>query len=373
MNNAIVSSNVLSLWFEAGDLETNNKFQLNCERSLNLGPIVITTFEIECSTTLFCHGLTRAGLDLLEALGSGMLELVESGKENVIVLRPATSPQLGQLNISPKPSSQHRQVSVNVYTDTSHAAWKEILQPGHTYGLRFSENHGKMFAYYTDDIDDQVENLPPAKKLAVGLEGGTHYFTVHDDPAPPRIFARLEMPRQAHLTGPIPFTSIIEYTTDSREPLVIDKSRYPLPVFSEDLKSLDSLIHCQDIDTRDKVPWCGAFGCWDSDPHPDFPDDDDFIEISADKPRRFKCTLKNQENEDEYVRSMEGLEAGHTYKARVAGRALVAFNRWQYEKKAELLAEAREEKMRRWEVDMDNLGSLRVERVEKEVVFEAVA
>ncbi|USP73188.1 hypothetical protein yc1106_00462 [Curvularia clavata] len=180
------------------------------------------------------------------------------------------------------------------------------------------------------------------------------------------------MPHQAHLTGTVPFKFIIEYTTDSRVPLVINKLRSPLSVFSEDLKSLDSLIDCQDINTGKKVPWSGVFGCWDSDPHPEFLDHDDFVEISADKPWRSECTLENQENEVEYVRSMEGLEAGHMYKAKVTERALVAFNRWQYGKKADLLTRTKEEKMRRWEVGMDKLGSLKVESA-GEVVFEAVA
>jgi hypothetical protein len=373
MTSQIVSSDVLSLRFEAGGLETNNKFQLNHERRCDLGRIVITTFDTERSITLFCSSLTRTGLDLLEALRSGLLELVEPGKDNVIMLPPATSPQIGQHNIPPKPSPQHRQKSVCVFTDTTHAAWKEVLQPGHTYGLRLSKNRGEVFACYTDEYDDGPENLPPAQKLTVGREGSTYYFNVHDDPAPPRIFARLEMPHQAHLTGPIPFTFVIEYTTDSLEPLVVDKSRSPLSVFSEDLKSLDSLIDCRDNKTGEKVSWSGLFGCWDSDPHPEFPHDDDFIEISADKPWRFECTLENLENEDEYVRSMEGLEAGHTYKARVAERALSAFNPWQYGKKMELLEGTQEERMKRWEVDMDKLGSLRVESVGEEVDFEAVA
>jgi hypothetical protein len=364
MTSQIAPRDVLSLRFEAGGLETNNKFQLNHERHWNLGLVVITTFETERSVTLFCNGLAGTGLDLLDALRSGLLELVESGKDNAIMLPAATSPQLGQRNIRPKPSPQHRQVSVGVYTDTTHAAWKEVLQPGHTYGLRFSKNNGEVFACYTDE---------PDQKLTVGREGSTYYFIVHDDPAPPRMFARLEMPHEAHLTGPVPFTFVIEYTTDSLEPLVIDKSRSPLSVFSEDLKCLDALIDCRDNKTGEEVAWFAFFGCWDSDPHPVFPHDDDFIEISVDKPWRFECTLENLENEDNAVRSMEGLEADHTYKVRVAGRALTAFNRWQYGKKVELLEGTQEERMRRWQVDMDKLGSLKVERIGEDVHFETVA
>jgi hypothetical protein len=367
----------MHLKLEAGGLESNNNFQLNHERRLDLGRIVITTFETERSITLCSSGLSRRRLSLIEALRSRLLELVESDKDDVIMLPPATSPQdpqLGQLNIPPRPSPQHHQVSINIFTDTMHTVWKEVLQPGHTYGLRFSKNNGEVFACYTDDeFDGRLEDVPATRKLPVEREGSTYCFTVRDDPEPPRLFARLKMPRHAHLTGPIPFTFVIEYTTDSLELFVIDKSRSPLSVFSGDLTSLDSLIDCRDNETGEKVSWSGLFLCYDSDPHPEFPHDDDFIEISADKPWQFECTIENLQNEDEYVRSMEGLEAGRTYKARVAGLALITSKRWQYGKKGDLLEGTQEEKMRKWEVDMYTLGYLRVERIGDDVHFETVA
>lgn len=99
------------------------------------------------------------------------------------------------------------------------------------------------------------------------------------------------MPHTSHLAGPNPFTFAIEYTTDSPSTLVLDKSRSPLSVFSEDLKSLDPLIDYCDKSTGEKVPWPAIFGCWDSDTHPAFPGNDDFVEISPDRPWRFECTL----------------------------------------------------------------------------------
>jgi hypothetical protein len=366
-------SNLLVFQFEPSGLESDNKFQLNRERRCNLGLIVITTFERERSVTFCCNGLIKTGLNLQEALRSGLLELVDSTNDNVVILPPAPSQPLFLRNVPPRPSSQHRQISSGVFADTTHAVWKEVLQPGQTYGLRLSKNNGEVFAYYTDEFESRKEELPPAQTLSIGREGSTYYFTVHDDPAPPRTFARLEMPQKAHLTGPNPFTFVIEYTTDSVDPLVIDKSRSPLSIFSGDLTSLESLIDCRNNKTGEKVSWSAAFGCWDSDPHPDFPDDDDFVEISVDRPWRFECTVENLENEDEYIRSMEGLEAGQTYKARVADRALGALGRWQYGRKTELLEGTQKEKMRRWEVDGDKLGTLRVKRIGEDVIFETVA
>ena len=261
-------------------------------------------------------------------------------------------------------------------TETTHVVWKDVLQPGHTYGLRLSEKAGEVFACYTDELKNQSENLELAQKLPVCRgDGGTYYFTVHDDPAPPKLFARLELPRTAYLNGPNPFTLVIEYTTDSHKPFVFDKSRSPLSVTNFcsgfDLHCIDQLIDCQDNATGEKVEWGAVFVCWDGDPHPNFPHDDDFVEISAGKPWRFECTLEKLENEKEYVRSMEGLEAGRTYKARVDGPS--SFTRWQYGKKEDLMAGTRQEKMARWEVNMEKLGCLDVERIEEDLYFETVA
>jgi hypothetical protein len=151
------------------------------------------------------------------------------------------------------------------------------LQPGLTYGLRLSKDNGEVFACYTDELDDRTKDLSSAQKLPVSRESRTYYFTDHDDLVPPKIFARLEMPPEAHSTSQIPFTFIIEYATDSSSPLVIDKSRSPLSVSSEDLSSLDQLIDCRDEKTREEVSWCGFFGCLDSDPHPASPHEDVFV------------------------------------------------------------------------------------------------
>lgn len=370
-----VPSNSLCLRYQEGELEHHKTFQVNRKRCRDLGRMVITTLETERSMTLFCTSLTTTGLNLLPVLRSGFFELVESGKDNagVIKLPPVTPPGIGQRDIPPKPSLQYRQASVGVFTDATHAAWKEVLQPGHTYGLRLSESNGEAFACYMDEIDDRPENLLPAQKLPVGREDGTYYFTVQDDPAPPRIFARLEMPSKAHLHSPIPFILVIEYTTDSLEPLVFDKSRSSLSVTrlcSGDLNCVDELIDCRDNESGEEVEWNAVFACWDGDPHPKFPDDDDFVEISADRPWRFECTLENLDDEKESIRSMKGLETGRTYKARVDGPG--GFSRWQYGKKEELLTGSQEDKVKRWEVNMEKLGYFDVERSEEDVYFETV-
>ena len=241
----IAPSDVLSLRFGAGELETYNKFQVNRVRRQDLGLIVITTFETERSMTLFCISFTRTGSNLLEVLGSGLLELVECGKDNVIMLPPATLPQIGPAQHTPQAIAAASIKIGRCLYYTTNVAWGDILQPGHFYDLRFSKNNGEVFAWYTDDSDNGHKNLPPAQNLTVGREGSTYYLTVHDEPVPPRIFARLQMPHQAQLIGPYPFTFVIEYAIDSFEFIVIDKSRPPLSVFLRDLTPLDSLIDCR--------------------------------------------------------------------------------------------------------------------------------
>jgi len=374
-------SNIISLRFEAEELDTNDKFQLNRKQRRSLGHLIVTTPEAERPITLFCNGLTVIGRErstVLQALRSGLFELVQSGKEDacVIILPSVTSPRKGHYNIPPTAFPRYREVSLSVLTEITHVVWKEVLQPGHTYGLRLSAKAGEVFACYTDELDGNPESLTSAQKLPVSRKGGgTYYFTVHDDPALPKVFARLELPQKAHLNGPIPFTLVIEYTTDSDEPFVFDKSRSPLSVTNFcsgfDLHCIDQLIDCRDNDIGEKVEWGAVFVCYDYNPHPVFPDDGDFVEISTNRSWRFECTLEKLGNEKEHVRSMEGLKAGRTYKARVDGPS--GFGRWQYGKKEELLAGTREEKIKRWEVDMEKLGCLDVERIEKDVYFETVA
>jgi hypothetical protein len=371
------ASHALSLHFENGYLNTDDKFQLNRRRFNNLGQIVVTTFETERSVTLVCNNLHVNGksktLYLLDALKSGLVELVESGENDVLALPSTATQQLGQLNVLPKHSSKHAQVHIGVYTDTATSEWKDLLQSGYTYGLRLSQNDDEVWAYYTEDFGSP-NDVPLAQKLAVGREISTIYFTVHNDPAPPNLFAKLETPKECHLTGNThaPFTFVIEYSSDSEDPLTIDKSRSPLSSFEGDLKIVEQLIDCRNADTGEKVRWSGFFGCGESDPHPSFPSNDDFVEILPDKPWRFECTLENLDYEDDTVRSMFGLDSGQMYNAQIAG-SVFSFSRWQHGRKEELLGGSVEDKELRWKVDDDKLGILRVEQVGEPVMFTVVA
>lgn len=319
--------------------------------------MIVTTFETERPVTFVCNNLhikgTSRKLDLLEAIKSGLLELVEidKDKDSIIALAPTTTQHLGQLNIPPKPSPEHSQMKVGIKDDTKDTIWKEVLQPEHSYTIRFSKNDDEVFAYYTDGYYGHSTDFPQNQRLTVGREESSVSFTVYNDPAPPRIFARLEMPQLGHLTGPIPFTFVIEYTTDSEETLTIDKSRSPLSVFDGDLHSLEQLIDCRNAETGEEVRWTAFFGCYDFDPHPNFAHDNDFVEISEDKPWRFECMLQNSEGKGSTVRDMWGLDAGKRYTAKIAGGALGGVGRWQYRRKEDLLGGSNGDRKRQWEIE----------------------
>lgn len=366
------AEHVLSLRLETGSLESDDTFQLNRKRFSNLGLIIVTTLETERTITLVCDGLDggRKRLDLLECLKSGLIELVESSKKSVVSFTSPIVRGPGTMEIPPKPSPQHYQVRAGLRTDTTFELWKEMLHPEHTYELRISEDKGKVWAY--DNVyDGPPEDIPSSQRLSVGREKDTIHFKVGSDPAPPNLFAKLEVPQECNLSGRPPFTFVIEYSTDSQQPITINKSRSPLSTFWLDLKSVSQLIHCTNSKTGEKVDWPATFGCFDSDPHPKFPEDSDFVEVLLDKPWRFEHTLAR--NESAGVGSLENLQAGVTYEAQVAEDALDHFHSWQFGRKADLLAGTDEEKKQRWKIDMKKQGVLEAVLNNGPVTFKTVA
>jgi len=47
---------------------------------------------------------------------------------------------------------------------------------------------------------------------------------------------------------------------------------------------MEQLIDCRNAETKAEVRWAAFFGCWDFDPQPLFPSDEDFVEILSEKP-----------------------------------------------------------------------------------------
>jgi hypothetical protein len=186
------------------------------------------------------------------------------------------------------------------------------------------------------------------------------------------ILDHLKKYHRSYLSGSIPFTFVIEFSTNSKEPITIDKSRSPLSVFVNDLNTIEQLIECRDVDTEEEVNWTAFLGCYDSDPHSSFPADDVFVEVSLGKPWRFECTSENMECEYDTVRSLFGLESGQKYSTRIADSALSAFSRWQYGRKEDLLSGSEEDKKQRWKIDRGKRGILVVEQIGEPVEFKVL-
>ncbi|KAH3920075.1 hypothetical protein HBI56_034640 [Parastagonospora nodorum] len=143
-------------------------------------------------------------------------------------------------------------------------------------------------------------------------------------------------------------------------------------LFVNDLNTIDKLIECRNVDTEEEVNWSAFFGYYDFDPHPSFLADDDFVEISIDKPWRFEYTLENMVCEYDTVRSMFGLESSQKYSTRIADSALSAFSRWQYGRKEDLLSGLEEDKKQRWKIDRGKRGILVVEQMGEPAEFEVL-
>lgn len=355
-------------------------FQLNRQSTHSLSQMEIITFEKNRMVTLVCDGLVSVGrlkkLDVLDALSSGLLELVEAGKDEPILFESHNSKELDRKEVPPKPSTEHLQVGVGLVTDTTSERWKPVLQGGKTYELRLSKTKGEAWCYYTDEHTGPIEDVPPSRRHPVHREGGATQFTVYDDPPPPTLSTTLKTePEECSLSpsGP-PFKFIIEFSTDSDRPITIDRSRTPFAAEDFpgiDLNSVEDLIYCEDIETGDEVDWPSTHACFDGDPHPSFPKDEEFVELLPGKSWRFEHIL---EAGTVGVGGLECLEAGRTYKARVSHGYRSGFDRWLFGRKDDLLKGTLEEKKKRWDESSDHLrkGAITFRKDNQHVIFKAV-
>jgi len=343
----------------------------------------ILTFNTERETTLVCNGLygkkgrgpeSFRALDLLGALQSGLLELTEVGKEDVISFQSAETLPLERIHISPTPAPDDWPMCITVNYDSTKEVWKSVLQHGKTYEIRFSKNGGEVWAYYTDDepSDSAFETIPAAQRLRVDRDTTqTLRLTVNAEPDYPNLFAKLHLPEECHRSGTPPFTLTIEISTDSEEVLTVNKSRTPFSCEQWlDLNGLDQLIKCVDVNTGEEPDFPNQFCCFDSDPHGEFPKDDDFVELGPGQVWRFRYTIENCDAPGS-VGGLEWLEVGHTYTAEIA-EDIAGFGRWTYGKKEDLLKGDIGEKKSRWKAVEAKSPPLMFRLQEEPVVFRVV-
>ncbi|KAF2654175.1 hypothetical protein K491DRAFT_601341, partial [Lophiostoma macrostomum CBS 122681] len=314
---------------------------------------------------------SRCKLDILTALSSGIIELVESGTNRVLSFGVHLSERHLDLTIPPKPTRWPYHGRVALETDTTSEVWKATLRPNHTYDLRLPQGKGEAWCYYNDTHPGRPSEVPLSERMPVAREIGTTVsFTVYDDPAPPQLLATLRLePQVCHISGYPPFQIIIEFTTDSKQIVTFDKSRTPLSSFWLDSHGVEELIDCVD-ESGEEVEWPAQFGCFDSDPRPEFPDDSDFVEISSDRTWRFVYILKKESQSN--VGGLEDLRAGKMSRATIAGDLVRKFPKWLYGQKEDLLKGTLEEKKRRWGFDTQKRGSMEVKVGGEPMEFQVV-
>ena len=330
-------------------------FQLNRQMFSNRNRVVVTNLERERQATLVCHGLggKYSNFDLLEALKSGLFELVEQSKDDVIPIESSGPARLGPVNIASKLSPPWYQQHLSLEIDTTDELWKRVLRPRATYELRVSRTKGELWAYYDDEPRRPPEEIPLSERLSVIRGDGRISFTVFDDPMPAKLFAKLDvMPKKCHRSGDPPFKIILEISSDSDKAITIDKSDSPFSSWPFILSSVSELIHCEDIETKEAVDWGTAFGCTD-DSRYSLPEDTEFVEILPDKPWGYEYLLEKAGS------SMTGdigdLELGRTYEAQAPKNIDWSFSRWMFGSKEDTLGGSLEEKKRRWESDFDRI------------------
>jgi hypothetical protein len=354
-----------------GSKHDNDMMQLYRESFSRANIMEITTFENERPSALVCSGLDGRSrrLDILAALQSRLLELIDIGSDQAIPIFSIGSQVLGKENTPLELSPRLNQNRAWLETESTSETWRGVLKPGKRYALRFSKNDGELWGYYSDEHTGSPQQVPTSKRLPVVRQSDVVQFTVYDDPAPPKLFATLDVePKYCHLSGNLAFKISITYVSRNDQTITINKARSPLSTFEFDFNCVGQLVDCEDVVTGEKVDWPAQFGCFDFDPHPDFPEDADFIELAPNELWRFQHTLL--EADDGNVGGLEELQAGKTYRMKIAPN-IMWFSAWLYGRKEELLGGSLEEKRKRWKVDVRQ-GKIEVEQMNEPTIFQVV-
>jgi len=370
----------VSLRLRQGDTDSSAVLQLNRQSFSNLNYIEITTFDTSRLSILVSDAMYHGvggdldRLDLLHALQSGLLELVAVDKGYVVPFHPPKFARIpGNVLLHSPDSPEGGQKSARIEVDSTSQVWKTCLQPGKIYELRLSEHGGGAWAYYREPWHpaSPLEQMPPPCILHLLRDTtSTIRFIVYNDPAPPTLFANLVMPKECHRSGSPPFKFVIEFSTDSKQTITIDKSETPLSSFEYDLHGVHQLLDCEDVETGSKVNWPRTYCCFDGDPRPKFPEDDDFVEVGPGKIWRFEYVI--EEDGPGSLGGLETLKVGHTYKAGVAAKYLKGFPRWLVGKKEDLLKGNLAEKQERWNIDRARNGRVKVNVRQASVRFSVV-
>ncbi|KAF2750586.1 hypothetical protein M011DRAFT_523586 [Sporormia fimetaria CBS 119925] len=331
--------------------------QLIWGEALEFGVMKIGIYETNRAVTVVCPGLdsARKKLDLQVAVESELLELVEAGSNQRINLpvRNIIPNANNHLMIVPyQPHIWWFPVCVKIGVQSnSDLWWKNVLVAGKNYDLRIPDVQEAAWCYYSEDPIGPSQDVLQCFRHRVDGVSSLIRFQVTFDPTPPNLFATLAlgMSHVCHLSGDPPFHLFITYFTDSKRVFTFNKKRTPISIFN--------------VKTGVEMERPSQFGGFISEPLQGFPDDDDFVEISADRPWRFRHTLEKKGAE---IGGLECLTAGTQYRVQLGPRVSgvlpsTSYSNWMYGSKRQTLGGSLPEKHTRWEcTDYTRPGKLEV-------------
>ncbi|KAK0637960.1 hypothetical protein DIS24_g10313 [Lasiodiplodia hormozganensis] len=354
----------------------NGIFQLNLPSMQGIYCLEVLTYDTERSLTFACNvpiSLERPEtasspylfpkLDLIDALRSGLLELVEQNTQQVVQLPPtAYSPSVGHVDIPPHPRPGHTQAIIFIVFDTTAKIWKGILHPYKKYNLRLSASGDPS----------QGSGLP------VRRDPGIIHFTVYNDPVPPTCSAVFSLASPVcHRSGTPQFKFITEITLDASDaakgPVTV--GLYDEPFNTDKMGCASEYIRFVDTETGEEVYFPHVRPCWGEliPTPPDFPADDFFVELWPDgKSWRHEYTLELEEQYRDSHGGLEFLKLGKKYRAELSSNLKYGFAMWMHGRKEDLLRGTAEEKRERWAPGPRGRPAISIRQLNEPVEFDVV-
>lgn len=367
----------LSLRLRSHPQRCRDDFQLSYPNFEGYCAMVLETTR---PIVLFCRGLNEQGhLDVANALGTGLLQLVDQAAQTVVTFPRVELPAVRQRDIV---SSRCSYATLNLDLDSSAQVWKDMLEAGKTYVLRLgpaASDENVLRCRYRDSddaADSPVQNLPlrPQRNMTVK-------FTVYDDPPPPTFTAAFSVEPTVcrvpppdsddHINDKYPplytFKFVVHITSNAPVPITvcIQQNVFGSTLPFGGLNFIGDFAHCVDVDSGEEADFAFSCQCFDSNPWPEWPDDNDFVEIP---PAGGAAVRFVQELGEEDLRY--SLEPGRQYRVQLASVAKEGFWQWTYGTKEQVLRGTVEERKARWdEANLRDHRPIRVQQVNEPVEF----
>lgn len=358
-------------------------FQLGYPNFKYRNAIAVTTLETSRPIVLFCRGLSERGnLDFADALGTGLLELVDQAAQTVVSFPRVEQQPVGQKEI---PAQHYYDKTLELDLDSSDQIWRDTLQVGKTYVLRLGPaafDETVLWCRYrdTDDAADSAMQNPPLQ-----LERNkTVNFTVYDDPDPPTFTAVFSVePAVCHIPpsdsnsqkinmDPLPnaFKFVVDITSNAPAPITvcIQQSVFGSTLPFGGLSSLSDFADCVDAESGVEAHFPFSFQCFDSNPWPEWPEDDDFADIPPAGSAAVRFVQEFGEHDQKHA-----FKPGRRYRAQMSEVAQSGFYKWMFGTKEQILRGTVEERKARWdETHPRGRRDIEVQQVNQPVEFYAV-